>query len=138
MVADKRNLAIIFHSGSYSRIYHGISIALAGAALGREVRLFFTYWALEHLVKGKTDTFEMDGEDRLHTEIIEKNRSAGHMQSISELLTQAKTLGVRIYACTNSMSLLNIARDELVSEVDKSMGITTFLTESGGSEILFI
>lgn len=51
---DKKRvgLAIIFHSGSYDRIHHGLSIALAALALGREVRLLFTYGALEYLSRG--------------------------------------------------------------------------------------
>lgn len=49
MDKDRKGLAIIFHSGSYDRISHGLSIALTALALGREVRLFFSYWALEYL-----------------------------------------------------------------------------------------
>ena len=37
-----------------------------------------------------------------------------------------------------SMGLLNISRDELVKEIDKSMGITTFLTEAIEDQLLFI
>ena len=45
---------------------------------------------------------------------------------------------MRFYACTQSMGLLNISRDELVKEIDKSMGITTFFAESSGDQLLFI
>lgn len=108
------NLSIILHSGSFDRIQHGLSIALAGGAMGRKVLLFFTYDALRCLVKGKVD------------------------EKIKEPLAQAKRLGVQIYACTSSMGLLNIARDELTEEVDKSAGITTFLSESSNAQMLFI
>lgn len=131
-------MAIIFHSGSFDRLYHGLSFALAGLALGREVRLFFSYWALEYLKNNKPTNFKLTNEgkeqDKLLTDKIEK----GHIQSISELLTQVKSMGGKTYACTASMGLLNIARDELVKEVDKSMGITTFLTETVDSQLLFI
>lgn len=36
------------------------------------------------------------------------------------------------------MSLLNISRDELVNEVDKSIGLTTFLAKTGHDQILLI
>lgn len=115
MNGRQKSFSIIFHSGSFDRVYHGFSIALACGAMGRDVRLFFTYGALEHLDKRRN--------------IDEK---------IKESLSLAKALGVKIYTCTNSMGLLNIARDELVTEVDKSMGLTTFLSESGDAQMLFI
>lgn len=60
------------------------------------------------------------------------------MQKVLELVTQTKVMGAKFYACTSSMGLLNITRDELINEVDKSMGITTFLTEASKDQILFI
>lgn len=138
MDTQKQGLAIILHSGSYDRLYHGLSIALAALALGTEVRLFFTYWALEQLKTTKKLPQKLDKEAKAHQEILEKNIKKGHMQEIPELLAQAKVMGARFYACTQSMGLLNISRNELVKEVDKSMGITTFLTETKGRQLLFI
>lgn len=138
MTINKKGLAIIFHSGSYDRLYHGLSLALSALALGREVRLFFTYWALGCMRKNGPSSFNLDREAQAHQEIIDKNIKAGHMQKLAELFSQAKALGARFYACTQSMGLLNISRDELVKEIDKSMGITTFLTESSGGQLLFI
>ena len=135
---DKKGLAIILHSGSFDRIYHGLSIALAGLALGREVKLFFTYWALNHLRKDKKNTFELEIEDVAHKKIIEDNKRKGHIQEFPEVIAQAKAMGAKFYTCTNSMGLLNIARNEFIDEVDKSMGITTFLTETAEDQILFI
>jgi len=138
MDKGRKGLAIMFHSGSYDRIYHGLSIALAALALGREVRFFFTYWALEYLRRDKSSLLKLDKEGEVHRNILEENIKKGHMQKVLELVTQTKTMGAKFYACTNSMGLLNIARDELIDEVDESMGITTFLTQTSGDQILFI
>lgn len=138
MTTNTKGLAIIFHSGSYDRLYHGLSLALAASALGRQVRLFFTYWALGCMKKNEPSSFNLDREAQAHQEIIDKNIKAGHMHQLAEFFSQAKQLGVRFYACTQSMGLLNISRDELVKEIDKSMGITTFLTEACGDQLLFI
>lgn len=138
MCERDKGLAVIFHSGSYDRIGHGLSVSLAALALGREVSFFFTYWALEYLRRDRVSLFKFDTEGEAHRRIIEKNLKEGHIVKISEMLSQAKAMGARFYACTNSMGLLNITRDELISEVDKSMGVTTFLTEADTSQILFI
>jgi peroxiredoxin family protein len=138
LAGEKRGLAVIFHSGSYDRLHHGLSIALAGLALGRPVRFFFTYWALPYLKRGGDSHFHLDSEAEDYRQVIKKNMEKGHPEGVSGLISQAKALGGKFYACTNSMSLLNIARDELIDEVDRSMGLTTFLTETAEDQILFI
>lgn len=134
---DKKGLGIIFHSGSYDRIYHGLSIAIAALALGREVKIFFTYWALGYLKKN-AKVFKVDDEARAYKAVLARNIKKGHMLKAAEFLKQAKQMGAKFYVCTASMGFLNISRNELSGEVDKSMGITTFLTETGNGQILFI
>ncbi len=70
--------------------------------------------------------------------VVGENIKNGHLESISGLIVQTKALGAEFYACTNSMSILNIAQDELAEEVDRSMGLTTFLDETAEDQILFI
>ncbi|MEK6728332.1 MAG: DsrE/DsrF/DrsH-like family protein [Candidatus Omnitrophota bacterium] len=137
-MSAKPGLGIIIHSGSYDRIYHGLSLALAALALGREVKIFFSYWALEYLRKKAQADISLDKEAAMHKEIIERNIERGHLLKFNELTSQVKNMGAKFYVCTSSMGLLNIARDELVQEVDKSMGITTFLTETADFQLLFI
>lgn len=138
MAADKKGLAVIFHSGSYDRLYHGLSLSLAALALGREARFFFTYWALDCLRKSRPFPYELDPEARAHQEILDRNMARGHLHKLPELFAQAKRLGARSYACTQSMGLLNISRDELADEIDKSMGLTTFLAETSQDQLIFI
>ncbi len=135
---DKKGLGIVLHTASFDRLYHGLSIGLAASALGRDVRLFFSYWALGYLKKENKYAFELDKEALKHKGLLEKNIKEGHMVKVQELFSQAKRMGAKFYACTSSMGLLNIARDELIDEVDKSMGITTFLTEISDYQIIFI
>ena len=138
MCGENKGLGIIFHSGSYDRVYHGFSLALTTLALGRETVLFFGYWAMEYLKEDAQDKVELDGEAEKYRKILKKNIERGDMQKISELIKQVKAMGARIYACTSSMGLLNITRDELVKEVDKSAGLTTFLAETSDYQVIFI
>ncbi len=142
MNAEDKGIGIIFHSGALDRFHHGMSIALAALARGQKVKLFFTYWALEYLKrepsplssKGRPDN-EIDSH---HNRIIQENIEKGHLESFSELISQSKMLGAELYTCTNSMSILNIARDELNDLVDRPMGLTTFLSKVAADQILFI
>lgn len=138
MAEEKRGLGIIFHSAALDRFHHGLSIALAALALGRPVRFFFTYWALKYLRRGEEFPLYLDSESREHMPDLERKLQAGHLESIPDLLRQAKALGGKFYTCTHSMGLLNIARDELTEVVDRSMGLTSFLTETAEDQLLFI
>ena len=138
MDKNGKGLVIIFHSGSFDRIHHGLSIALTASVLGRNVRLFFTYWALEYLKKDNPSLFVLDKEAEGHKERLEENIRKGHLLNILELVKQTKAMGSRLYVCTSSMGLLNIARNEFIEEVGKSMGITTFLSETTDDDTLFI
>ncbi len=125
-MTDKNyRLCIFLHSGSYDRVYQAVSITNVTLAMGGEVHIFFSYGALKRLVKGRTDELQADEPFR---EEIEKNIKRGTIDSISEMLATAKRFGrLNIYACTASMAVLNIARDELVELVDCSMGLVSFL-----------
>lgn len=138
MNRKKRGLAIVLHSGSYDRLYHGLSLAVAALAQGKPARLFFSYWALEYLRKDKPATFALNEEAEVHRALLEKAVKGGHILPVVELLRQVKAMGGMIYACSSSMGLLNVARGELADIADKSMGITTFLSETAGDQTLFV
>lgn len=73
----KKGLGIIFHSGSYDCLHHGFSVALAALALGRPVRFFCSYWALEYLKRGAEGHFRLDGEASEHRPILQKGVEKG-------------------------------------------------------------
>jgi len=132
MTEKNYRLCIFLHSGSYDRVYQAISITNVVLAMGGEVHIFFSYGAMKRLVKGKTD--ELQAEEPFRME-MEKNIKRGTIDSISEMLTTAKRFGrVKLYACTASMAVLNIARDELVDLVDCSMGLVSFLELVKGAQ----
>ncbi|MBI5193008.1 MAG: DsrE/DsrF/DrsH-like family protein [Nitrospirae bacterium] len=135
---NNTGISIILHSGSFDRIYHGLALALTAAAMGRDSRCFITYWALEYFRKNDRAEFMLDQEGEAHRSTLEDNLRKGHIHKISGLITEAKTMGVRLYSCTSSMGLLNISRSELVDEVDMSMGMTTFMNEAVNDQMLFI
>ena len=120
------SLVIVFHSGVYDRVSYGLSISIVALATGMEVHALFTYGAFRRLVKGRTDNLGKETEEETR-KILEKNLAKGNMDPISQQIKEAKQMGFKIYACVNAMANFNVSRDELISEVDKSMGIASFL-----------
>lgn len=106
----KNYICIFLHSGSYDRIYQALSIAMIAQAQEKDVHIFCSFDALKKFVKGTA------------IEVPSK------FEPIPKLVKKAKELDkLKIYACAGSMAILNISRDELIKEVDKSMGLTAFL-----------
>lgn len=131
-------LALILHSSDYDRIHHGLNLASAALALGRKVKFFFSYGALAYLKKVETPSLEVQGDEDALTQFLQTQLRREGRNNMRELIALTKQMGAVFYACTGSMALLNISRDELVDEVNKSMGITTFLTETEHDQLLFI
>jgi peroxiredoxin family protein len=131
---------IFLHSGSYDRVFQAISISNVVLATGGEVNVFFSYGALKRLVKGKIDEVVVEGEPAPFKAEIEKNLKRGTMDKLSEMLDTAKRFeSFKIYACTASMAVLNIARNELMDIVDSSMGLVSFLElVKGADKTLYI
>lgn len=131
---------IFLHSGAYDRVFQAMSITNVVLATGGEVHIFFSYGALKRLVKGRTDDVVIEGEQACFKEDIEKNLKRGTLDPISEMISTAKRFGrLKIYACTGSMAVLNIIRDELIDEVDSSMGLVSFLElVKGADQTLYI
>ncbi len=131
-------MAIFSHSGSYDHLHHGFSLALGALALGRPVRFFFTYWSLRYLKRGGDSWFHLDAEAKDYQPVLQKGLEKGHLEKISEMITQIKAMGGEVYVCTPSIGLLNIARDELVESVDRLPGHATFCVKFIEGEAMLI
>jgi peroxiredoxin family protein len=119
---------IFLHSGSYDRVYQAMSISTVVLAMGGEVHIFCSYGGLLRMVKGRTDEVIVEGEPEPFKAEIEKNLNRGTLDHISDLLATAHRFGeFHIYACSASMAVLNVTRDELIELVDASMGLVSFL-----------
>jgi peroxiredoxin family protein len=138
MGEEKQGLGIIFHSGSYDRIYQGMEIALTALALERKVQLFFSYWALEYLRRDADMMKKIENEPEYRQQIVIDGMKNGGIKDFAELFSMLKQLGGKLYTCPGSMALLNITQEELIDEVDESMGLPLFLMKTENDQLLFV
>jgi len=138
MSDENRGLGIVFHSGSYDRVQHGLSIAAIAAAFEQKVITFWTFWSLECLKKSEKSYFKLDEEAEKHRGDLEQHLEKGHLQKIHGLISRAKKLGVEFYTCSNSMELHKLTMDDLVEEIDDITGIGSFLSDIEDYQTLFI
>jgi len=61
------------------------------------------------------------------------------MPSLEEMITLAKEQGVRFVACTTSMALMGLSRDDFIDEVEEVAGAATYLGIASDAKVnLFI
>jgi peroxiredoxin family protein len=108
---------------------YALTIASTSAVLGKKVHVLFTYGGLIRLKKGCTDRVK-DETDAWVRKTIKTQLQKGNIRKISELLTELRKFGGKIYACPAAMAFHNTTADELIEEVHEVRGITAFLEEA--------
>ncbi len=140
MTDKPTKMAIIVHSGTLDKLYPVFTLASTGGSMDMEVHLFFTFWGLNALKKGGLESARLPGVMSLGTGMMRgKIKSAG-VPSLPELLKMTRMTGkVTIYACSTSMKLMDVTKEQLIPEVDEIVGAASFLSIAMDADIqLFI
>ena len=119
-------VTVFFHSGGYDAVHQGLSIAASATSLGREVELYFFWWALERLVKGPLD------EPDLREDVADQMERRG-VPTLRQLLEVVRGSGkARLFACSGSLAALGITPGAVEPVVDQVVGWTTILQRTAG------
>ena len=148
-VAEDR-VALVVFSGDLDRVLAAFIIATGAAAMGQQVSMFFTFWGLSVLKKekqlsGKTMFQKMmtvmsPGSSQslpvsrmnyfgAGSKMLRSMMKAKNVNSLEELISLARELGVRMVACEMSRDLMGIKDSELVAGLECG-GVATFLADS--------
>ena len=153
--------SIVIFSNELDRACAAFTIANAAAASGMEVTLFFSCWGV-NIVKRRGPLFRGDTLMNramnflqrggaaalplsrfnllgLGTWMMRRQMKAKNIQSIPEMMADAKELGVRFLVCDNPVAIMGLKREDLIDEVDDIVGVATYINESSGAGLtLFI
>jgi len=155
-------LSMVVFSGDLDKALAAMIIANGAASMDLPVNVFFTFWGLNILRKGgsvhvqtkKTTTEKMFGSmmprgpEHLHiskmnmgglgTRMIKKEMAKKHVMSLPQLMKSAQEQGVRFIACTMSMDLMGIHKEELIDGLTFA-NVGTFIDAADKSRMtLFI
>ncbi|MBI5096105.1 MAG: DsrE/DsrF/DrsH-like family protein [Nitrospirae bacterium] len=119
-------VTIILHSGSFDRVSYALSLAGVSLAMEMEVHMLLTYGGLGRFVKGHLEDLGEETDTEIK-HLIARGLASGGIQSLSYQLSNARELGLKLYACANAMGNMNIIRQDLMEAVDEVMGLATFL-----------
>ncbi|MGB9729352.1 MAG: DsrE/DsrF/DrsH-like family protein [Thermoprotei archaeon] len=133
-------LSIIVFSGTVDKLLPVGVLTTAAAASGYEVNLFFTFWGLNAIRKDMIKApprISKDFEDM--GPMMMKMMTEKKVPSWYEMVLQAREIGnVKIYACSQTMDIMNLKKEDLIDTVDNVVGAVTFLEMAQGGITLFI
>jgi peroxiredoxin family protein len=138
-------LAIIALHGTLDMAYPPLILATAAAAMDMEVTIFFTFYGLDILKKGRADHLKvapianpampvpvpnivgmLPGMTFMATSMMNSWMKKAHVARLSELLEAAREMGVKMIACQMSMDVMGIKQADLIEGVEIG-GAATFL-----------
>ncbi len=141
----KRNrLVIICSKGSLDMAYPPMMLATTAAAMGMDVHLYFTFWGMNMITKKTIDSLKISpvgnpalpmpnilgmlpGMSGMVTSMMRKKMEKMKMPSIRNMIATAKESGVKFHACSPSMNMMGLTKEDLIPEVDDIIGATTYL-----------
>lgn len=134
-------MAIIVFSGTVDKMMAVSTLTTGAIAMGLEVDLFVTNWGLQAFRKGAYQTntkiskdFEEFGPALMQAMQVKK------APNWFDVITQAKELGeLHIFACSQTMGLLDMKIEDLEDIVEDTMGVAGFIGRAQDAKIsLFI
>ncbi|HOW98583.1 MAG TPA: FAD-dependent oxidoreductase [Kiritimatiellia bacterium] len=141
----------VVFSGDLDRVMAAFIIANGALAMGSQVSLFFTFWGLNALRKSPAPPVRKGWTEKMFGAMMPRGAEAlklsrmnmlgagtammkrvmkdKHVTGLPELIETARKGGARLIACTMTMDVMGLKREELIDGVELG-GVATFLGEA--------
>ncbi|MBS7619024.1 DsrE/DsrF/DrsH-like family protein [Candidatus Bathyarchaeota archaeon] len=131
-----KKMALIVYSGTIDKLLSVLILSSAAISMDFEVHMYFTFWGLTLLKKGEMDKSGLPSDYKhLENQLKEKLKQMKYPAPY-EMLRRLKESGkLKIYACTPTMEMFGITKNDLIPEVDTFAGAATFLDVAEDSKI---
>ena len=149
IIEDKSNMTMVVFSGDLDKAIAAFIIANGALTMGKKVTMFFTFWGLSILKKknlSKKNFIEKmfammlpkNSEDLpvskmnffgIGAKMIRSVMKKKNIMSLEELIKKAIDSGVNITACTMSMDVMGINKEELIDGINYG-GVGQYLGEA--------
>jgi peroxiredoxin family protein len=154
-------VTLIVFSGEMDKALAAFNLAIGAAAMGMEVSMFFTFWGLNVIKKNQRpnksrgimrkmlNSMNRGGSKRLPLSrfhmlglgkwMMGKLMRDARFPTIDEQIAIAKEAGVKFIACTTSMGIMGLTRNDFITGVDSFAGVATYLADAREGKVnLFI
>lgn len=159
-MTEKKKTTIVLFSGDYDKAMAAYIIANGAAAYDHEVTIFHTFWGLNALRKDEHVEVKKGFMEKMFGKMmprgaeklgLSKMQFAGfgpkmikgvmkkhNAMTLEQLIDMAKEQDVKLVACTMTMDLLGLHKDELLENIEYA-GVAAYLADAeDGNVNLFI
>lgn len=127
-MSSKINIVCI--TGTREKLQMAAMFASVAAATGDEVSVFLSMNALPYFIKGHATDAPIEGE--MGALMAQKG-----VPPFKQLFQQAVELGdAKLLPCSMALDLMKITKDDLDAEVGPPTGLTRFLSDAEGGQML--
>ena len=138
-MTEKKKMALVIHSGTSDKLLCAFTLASTASVMDMEVHLYFTFWGLTMLKKGAMDKAGLPATYKEFEPMMQKQLKEMNYPTPYEMLKGMKQTGnVKIYACSPTMKMFGVTKENLIPEVDKIAGATAFLDIAADANISMI
>ncbi len=157
---DKNGATLIVFSGDLDKAIASFIIATGAASMGKEVTMFFTFWGLNILKSQNKPKVSKDVMEKMFDvmlpghagklplsqmnmmgmgpAMIKQIMKKHNVDSLETLIKNAIDMGVKVVACSMSMELMGIKKEEFIDGVEIG-GVASYLGAADESGLnLFI
>jgi len=151
---ERKKLLIVCSKGTLDMAFPPFMMATSAAALDWEVHLYFTFWGMDIVTNAKSLKISplgnpsmgipnilsvIPGMTSVATYMMKKKMKETGMPTIESLIKMAKQAGVIFHACSPTMKLSGVSKDDLIPECNDIIGAATFIDMAGEADVtLFI
>ncbi len=160
--AKIEGLSMVIFSGELDKLLAAFTIANGAAAMDIPVSMFFPFWGINvlrkegpvHLASSKSTVEGMFGRMMpkgpqhtklsqlrmagIGTRMMRREMAKKHIADLPQMIETARQLNVQFIACTMSMNLMGLRKEELMEGISLG-GVASFLERADRSRItLFI
>ncbi|WP_066304913.1 DsrE/DsrF/DrsH-like family protein [Bacillus sp. FJAT-29814] len=159
-MTEKKKTTIILFSGDYDKAMAAYIIANGAAAYDHEVTIFHTFWGLNALRKDENIPVQKGFMEKMFAKMMPKGADkmglskmnfAGmgpkmikgvikkhNAMTLPQLIEMAQEQDVKLVACTMTMDLLGLQKEELLENIEYA-GVAAYLADAqDGNVNLFI
>ncbi|GBD11122.1 hypothetical protein HRbin23_00773 [bacterium HR23] len=154
---ETKRVAIVASKGTLDMAYPALILATTAVSMGMECAVFFTFYGLNILHKRKSRSLQVaplgnpaapipvpnilgaiPGMTWMATRVMHWMMRRQNMPSIQSLLETARSMGVKLIACSTTMGVMGVKESDLIDGVD-IQGAASFLEFASKAHItLFI
>ncbi len=139
MPEKKKKLALIVHSGTLDKILCAFILGTTATAMDMEAHLYFTFWGLTMLKKGALEKAGLPATYKHLEGQLKKKLKEMNYPTPYDMLKRMKASGLlKIYACSPTMEMFGVKKEDLIPEVDQIAGAAAFLDLASDADITLL